>query len=402
MSLRGRLLAELNRPWRKDPLPVPALTLAYAGAGAVAVTITEGRFRVDGLDGAASFTVDLEASVTLAALAAQLAARPGYTATVEPGLGAVLAVTLLDEERRPVEGATAFGAWTSPNWRVLEVARHALVGAAERIAIGLAQLNLLTAATGFAELWGRYTGTVRRAPVHAPVTGGTIRLTAGSPVVGGVTAPTRVAWVTVLGTNGASDLFVGSRLEVGGVSVGTITAYLPKGASGPGSSDEPRLVLATPWAGSTTQTTAYRIVADPEADAAFTRRQLRELLRPRENNLALARAIDEDTGTPVREVRDLERDLFVVGRTPLRGHPLAGTRYNAATAEVVLEGLPTRAVVAAAKRHAAAGVHVLVLGRMVPTPGTSSLRLVARVTIIGEVPYMQIGVTPIGGGRIKP
>ncbi len=77
-------------------------------------------------------------------------------------------------------------------------------------------------------------------------------------------------------------------------------------------------------------------------------------------------------------------------------------RFNTATAEVALEGEPTVAVVAAATAHAAAGIHVLVAGVMTPALGLSTLDVVVRAIVIGEVPPMQIGVTPIGGGKIGP
>lgn len=398
MNLRGRLLAELNRPWRKDPLPAVALQLAYSGPGAVVVTITEGRLAVDGRDGAASVVVDLDAGLTLTALAETLALHEGCTATVVPAMAAVRAVTLLDESQRPLTASPQdFVAWTSPTWRVLEVARQALVAAATRIDVALAQLNLLTAAGYFADLWGRYTSTRRRPPVHAPVTGSVVSVTAGSPLA---VASSRLPWELAVGGPGPSTLFNGARLVLGDVSV-VIAAYLPKGTSGLGSSDFPRLVLVGPWPGATQFTADYTIVWDAEPDDAYTQRQLRELLRPRENNIALAVAITEDTGVPVREVRDLRRQVFTLNG-PLRGRPLPGTRCNTATAEVVLEGEPTVAVIASAQAHAAAGVHVLVLGAMTPPMGASTLDVVVRAIVIGDVPPMQIGVTPIGGGRIAP
>lgn len=401
MSLRARLLAELNRPWRKDPLPVAALALAYAGPGAVAITIAESRFSFLGRDGAESFALDLDTGLTLGALAVQLNLHDGVTATVTPGLDAVLAATLQDEELRTITAAAiSFGIWTSPTWRVLDPARRAILAAAARLDVAIAQLNLLTSAGFFADLWGTYTSTLRRSPAHLPVTGGTVGVTNGSMLAIAGNSTARIAWITALGP-GASALFIGSQLEADG-HVATIIGYIPKGTTGLGSTDDYRLILATPWEGPTAFTSAYRIVALPEADDVYTRRQVRELLRPRENNLALAIAITEDTGIAVREVRDLSRDVLIVSRTPLRAGVLAGSRFNAATAEVQLEDLPLPSVVAAAARHAAAGVHVLVLGTMHPPLIVGDLDIVVSPIVIGLVPPMQIGVTPIGGGRIAP
>lgn len=395
MSLRSRLLAELHRPWRKDPLSVAALALGYAGAGSVSITITETTLALAGQDGAPSLAVDLDAVGTLAALAQAILATPGYLATVAPGMGPVLASTLLEESARSLTATPApFLAWSSPNWRVLEPARRLLRGAATRIDLALAQLNLLTAAGYFAELWGRYTTTPRRAAARGPLSEGSITVTAGSvyAVAGGNGTSTYAVWRRAeFETH--PQLFVGATLIVGDVRA-AIVAHRFKNVG-----DVDSLELAGGWPGPSQVSAPYRVEFPAESDAAYTARQRHELLRPRENNLAMARAITEDTGVSVPEVRDLRRRVYVVGG-PLYRRPMPGRRYNTATAEVRVDGLPTVAVIAAAERHAAAGVTVLIRGAMRIRGSHSDTVVRVRRATIGPVPVMQIGVGRIGRTRI--
>lgn len=195
--------------------------------------------------------------------------------------------------------------WTQEIWRLFDPAAVALVAAGQRISIGLAQLNLLTAAADFADFWGTVTSTPRR-----------------------------------LG----------------------------------------------------------------ESDEDYTARQLHELLRPRSNNEALARLLEEDLGVPVIEVRDLEPDVFRCSRTPLRGFPLAGKRYNAATAEVIFGGVSPIEAYAVARANVAAGVRVVLHDTFDLTVGESPYYFGPSPYTIGSPPAMKINHPDgtIGVGKIGP
>jgi hypothetical protein len=142
-------------------------------------------------------------------------------------------------------------------------------------------------------------------------------------------------------------------------------------------------------------------VRSGEDDEAYTARQLFELLRPRENNEALALILERDFGLPVREVVDLRREVFTLGG-PLRGRYLPGRRFNTATCEIRVDGFPSAVALAAAHTHAAGGVRVFMSGRLDLTGTGSLFGLRGGTAQIGEPPPMQIGVTPIGIGKIGP
>jgi len=136
-----------------------------------------------------------------------------------------------------------------------------------------------------------------------------------------------------------------------------------------------------------------------EADEAYTSRQLDELLRPRENNEALALLIEHDTGHQVIEVRDLRRDIFRCSAVTLRHHPLAGRRYNAAVVEIRLADFGDLSVEYLARLHVAAGVLVLIVGQL-------PLRLTLHVTVrirgaqVGQPPAFIVGTSTVGVGSV--
>lgn len=136
-----------------------------------------------------------------------------------------------------------------------------------------------------------------------------------------------------------------------------------------------------------------------EADTPYTARQVREVLRRRDNNEALAALIEEDTGITVSEVRDLRRDVFVLSRTPLRTRYLAGWRYNAAVCEVRVEDFPTPAVSAAARANIAAGITLFLAGQLGVVSGLAVVIRLRGLTI-GEPAPLEIGVVAVGIGRI--
>lgn len=146
-------------------------------------------------------------------------------------------------------------------------------------------------------------------------------------------------------------------------------------------------------------TGAARHVA--EGDGAFTGRQLHELIRHRDNNLALATLIQDDFGVPVVEVRNLLPLAFQCSDQPMRGRPLRGWRYNATCAEVVLGGFPSLDLIAATRANAAAGVTVFVRGTL-SLAGADATKLGGPDILVGSPPAMQIGVRAIGVGKVGP
>ena len=407
---RAQLLANIPSYPRHWELPVAALTVTYAGGGTPYVTVDDVAWRVRGDDGAESFTIPLDDGVTLEGFLVALRQHTGYDGDTLQGYADVRAAALVEESERALgPTATTFHVGTNPLWLLATTLARNLARAAARIDIGLTQLNLLTAATSFADYWGTFVGALRRPPRHADVTGGTVTVTAGSPFVFANT-PGTVAWQIALGAFAPEDAFQGAHLAIGDVAV-PIVSYFSKGAAThlPGGSDFAKLILEHAWPGPTQTTAAYQIVFVPESDEAYTARMLYELLRPRENNIALSLAIQGDAGVNIEEVRDLERDIFVLGGdagepgTTLEGYFLAGGRYNAATAEVRIDGFPTVAAIASARANAAGGVRLFVLGRLpFNALSRSTLTLRARRLIIGAVPAMQIGVGAIGQTKIGP
>lgn len=139
-----------------------------------------------------------------------------------------------------------------------------------------------------------------------------------------------------------------------------------------------------------------------EGDATFTARQLRELIRPRENNLALATLLEAEFGVTVVEVIDLRPLVFVASRTPLRGHPLRGWRYNSASIEVRLIGFPSAALIALARQQLAAGITAFFLGVYDLEAVPAAYDFAETPIVIGTPPAMQIGPGRIGVGKIGP
>lgn len=402
MSLeRAALLRNLPalRPI-KWPMPTPALAVAYTGPGTADASVDDERWTTIGRDGAESFAVSLTGGLTLEGLAIELRRHAGYEVTVL-GNGAVFAAAFVDDARRLVAEPYAFSIATNPIWHWAVTIAQRLTRAAARIDIAMQQLNLLRAAGSFADYWGSYTATTRKPPVRGPIATGTIeQITAGSPYAYG-SPPAYAAWTAATRETGQENLFVGATLVVGEHQA-TILAYQPKGSPG-GHGDLGRFLLTAPWAGPTQTFVPYRVEFPAETDEAYTARQLYELVRPRENNLALAELIRTDTGVIVEDVRDLQRDLFIPSETPVRGRFLPGKKYTAMAAEVMLRDFPTLAAIEAARANVAAGVAVFVLGTFrMAALSPSSLTFRTRRLIIGPVPAMEIGVGAIGAAKIGP
>lgn len=137
-----------------------------------------------------------------------------------------------------------------------------------------------------------------------------------------------------------------------------------------------------------------------EDDATYTARLLRETLRPRENNQALAALLEEDfPGLEVFQVRDNRPRVFRCSGTPLRHFHLAGRRYNAGVVDVELRGNASREVSDAAQFHVAGGVLAWVVG-VIGLDGGPGLGLADTPLQIGPPAPMQIGTGTIGLGAI--
>jgi hypothetical protein len=286
-------------------MPTPAIVLTYTGTGTATAEVTETGVSMTSTE-LSPITVAFE-SRTLEALCIDITGATGglITATLaDAAVAAVRAAALLPDGPVALAGlGRSFARWTNPVWQFGAAFGEALAAAAARLDAALAQLNLLTSAGFFANLWGRLTGTVRR-------TG--------------------------------------------------------------------------------------------EADDTYTIRQLHELLRPRENNEALAALIEEDAGVAVTEVRDLRRDVLELSGGPLRQGMLPGRDYNACVAEVRLEqDFPSVAVLAATRGNVAAGIACRVRGTL-PIVAESTLAVYLRDLQVGEPPAMTIGTTAIGVGKVGP
>lgn len=312
---RSALLDALPRRYPKGPAAAATLEVMHPGPAAITITVGDQVVTVESPSGTfrrylGARPAGGDATIGVAATIADLRgwlSTVGLTGTlVDSTADAVNASALLEDgpiTLAPLE-THPFVRWTEALWRLFDPAAVALVAAAERIAIGLAQMNLLTAAADFADFWGLLTGTVRR------------------PV---------------------------------------------------------------------------------EADEAYTARQLHEILRPRENNESLAALLEEEHGVPVREVRDLERDIFLCSVTPLTGFPLMGKKYNAASAEAVFGGMPPPGAFETARGNVAAGITIFLRGELTLGDQETPYYLGGSSYLIGAPPAMQIGGPhPIGIGKIGP
>ena len=143
-----------------------------------------------------------------------------------------------------------------------------------------------------------------------------------------------------------------------------------------------------------------------EDDATYTDRQLHELLRPRENNYALANLLEEDF-PPIR-VENVSNTLsrcFQCSDTVMREHPLRGRLFNACTVELVVDGFPTPALVIAARANVAAGIYIYVRGEWALDAMESPAGYDFKATnwMFGKPLPIQINAPPpIGIGKIGP
>jgi hypothetical protein len=329
-AVRTALLRELPSPWRKDPLAEPAIRIT--GPVGTVVTLVDQVLTIHAelalapyvrwneplgwnrsiwapnADAIRSGEIPLVGQ-SLDELRIQIG-NAGAGATLI-GLGARSTHVLLDQPDQASVGPdtpVTLYAFTSHTWWFLSPMAAALDAAQTNVDVGLAQLDLLTAAGVFADRWGAYCGIPRRAD---------------------------------------------------------------------------------------------------EADADYTARIRHELLRPRENNLALADLLETDfPPLTVTSVTDLITEcLEPSDDRALRGRPLRGWVYNIATIEIVCDGLPTAAVVAAAERNVAAGVRVYIRGQWaVPTmPSPAGYDFAGSQILLGVPAYMTINAPPeIAVGAIAP
>jgi len=326
---RDVLLRELPSPWLKDPLAIPALRLA-APPGAYARVTDDDVFIAYDVLGHEVIRLPL-LDFTIGEVIAQCAAVGFDLRKIDPPpADAMSGMLLLPSGSLPgvkegahwnvskwnqskwVLRATArpvIYRWTSPTWRLLNPLATALGQETANTLVGLTQLNLLTSAAFFADLWGSYLGIPRK-------------------------------------TN--------------------------------------------------------------EDDATYTARVRHEILRPRENNQALAQILEEDfPPIHVEVVDDLVRHCFMPSDDiQLRYRPLRGWRYNIATIEIVVRGgFPTIEMIRAAERHSAGGVKVYMRGEwfldLMPSP--AGYDFAGTQVLVGRPLPIKINAPPpVGTGKIGP
>ena len=321
------LLRELPSPWRKDPIPVPAF--AITGPAGAIITLADDTLTVV-LKGHPDPVVIPLGDMTFDELV-RACADNGIGASTDPLSGPLLASTMLPEGPRTAEAAAAsrwnraiwnkdtwlprlvdvitFSRWTSDTWRLLDPLAERLAFEDGNGDAGLAQLNLLTSAGVFADLWGAYCGIPRH----------------------------------------------------------------------PGESDED-----------------------------YTARIRWELLRPRENNLALADLLEHDyPPLHVALVDDVVRRCFMPSDDiALRGRPLRGWYYNIATVGIDVEGgFPSADMIAAAEKNAACGVTVYVRGhyKFLSMPSPAGYDFAGSTIRFGvPIPIKINAPPPVGVGKIGP
>lgn len=141
-----------------------------------------------------------------------------------------------------------------------------------------------------------------------------------------------------------------------------------------------------------------------EIDDVYVARQLHELIRGRENNYALADLIEEDDpGSKVVDVQDLEPFIFRCSATPMREYVLAGEHYNAASFEVILDAFTALdLVVSLVERNRAAGTTGYVIASLVFSDIASGFSIGDVPLRVGPLTAMKIGPGTIGVDKIGP
>jgi hypothetical protein len=160
---RDALLRELPSPWRKGALAIPVLTID--GPIGTVVSLDSDVLTVQPPTSPEPTAIPATQSLDAIRLACGNAGVG--CALVDPTLAAVSGAVLLPFPETTVVATTAgvtllplFG-WASPTWRLLDPLAEQLAAESVNVEVGLAQLNLLEAATSFADLWGTYLGIPR-------------------------------------------------------------------------------------------------------------------------------------------------------------------------------------------------------------------------------------------------
>jgi hypothetical protein len=322
---RDALLRELPSPWRKEPLAVP--TFAIVGPNGVEVYYADAVLHAT-IPGQPPIEIPVTGLTYDALVRACQDAGIGAV-LVDPAAGPLWAITLLNDSTRAAVNQTSawniatwnvspwstrtavsFSRWTSDTWRLLDPLAAELAFEDGNVDDGLAQLNELTSAGVFADLWGSYLGIQRR-------TG--------------------------------------------------------------------------------------------ESDADYTARMQWWLIRPRENNYALANLLEADfPPITISLVDDVVRHCFMPSDDiALRGRPLRGWYYNIATIEIDTQGgFPSSALVAAAEGNAACGVKVFVHGYYsldsMPSPAGYDLAGTSSILFGQPLPIQINAPPPVGVGKIGP
>jgi len=157
---RDALLRELPSPWRKDARAVPVLTID--GPPGTVASLDGDMLTVQA--GTSAFATPIPTTQSLDAIRIAAGNVGIGIALVDPSLANVSGGILVPFPPATVSPFAALPllGWMSTTWRILDPFAAALSDESSNIVIGLAQLNLLDAATSFADLWGSYLGIPRR------------------------------------------------------------------------------------------------------------------------------------------------------------------------------------------------------------------------------------------------
>ena len=156
---RDALLRELPSPWRKEAVAVVALTID--GPLGTVVTLGSDVLTVQAPSSLTPTAIPL--AQTLDAIRLECGNVGVGCALTNVALAPVSGGVLLPFPTTVVQATAPVSlfAWTSDTWWVLDPLAEQLAAESVNVDVGLAQLNLLTAAMSFADYWGTYLGIPR-------------------------------------------------------------------------------------------------------------------------------------------------------------------------------------------------------------------------------------------------
>lgn len=164
MKLTERLVHYLHRVFDKNPERFLALRIGCDGTG-LTWTICDAVLTVEPVGGSASpMTIDLR-SHTVAALAAFIAAQPGYAVLYVDGSSrsALSSLALMDGAGDVVQaGGDCLYGYTSVVWAYIDANAEQLTEAGAQIGNMLQQMNTVTAEGCWLDMLGSYYGIFRK------------------------------------------------------------------------------------------------------------------------------------------------------------------------------------------------------------------------------------------------